>query len=423
MSMPLSATVPLDTLWAMEPIAFDRMIVAQREASLAQMRAPTGVQSSIPIEVSQGVAVVDVLGPLSKRASMYSAIFNASSYRAIQEAIDLAAGDEAVAAILLVIDSPGGSVDGLAEVADAIAAARKSKTVWAQVAGMGASAAYYLASQAEKIFAQRMDMVGSIGTRLMLYDFSGLFAKEGIEAIDISTGPYKAAGAMGTKITDDHKVYFQSIVDAFFKDFVGAIVRGRNMTEEAILKAADGRIFTAADAKQMGLIDGIQPLTQTLGQLVDMAGAKLKTKGRVTMSETNDKPQAAGYEDMKLCCPGADNDFLCGQLAKKATIDQAQSAWMEEQGRRLEQQAEETKTREKELAELKEKQTQSKPGVDALGTGNVSASGSEGDPVAAWNEAIAEQTKQGKSRADAVRAVVRANPELHQEYLAACNRG
>lgn len=208
------------------------------------------------------VAVVRLSGIMIKGSSIGGA-----DTRAVQREVRIAAADPDVSGIMLLIDSPGGSVDGLAELGDTVASAARSKPVVAQADGMIASAAYYVASQADAIYAQRMDMVGSLGARLLLYDYSQMFKNEGVEAVPVDTGAYKSAGATGTPITRQQRADYQRIVDAFGNDFRRAIMRGRGMTASRVGKVFDGRIWTAKEAKALGLIDGIASPGETFAKL------------------------------------------------------------------------------------------------------------------------------------------------------------
>jgi len=110
-------------------------------------------------------------------------------------------------------------------------------------------------------------MVGSIGVKLMLYDFSQAFENEGVKAIPIDTGEFKSAGEMGTEITEEQQADFQRIVDRFFDGFINAVMRGRNMSEESVRAVADGRVFIGQEAVDSNLVDGIQTLRETLSNL------------------------------------------------------------------------------------------------------------------------------------------------------------
>jgi len=267
-----------DNVWSIEPGAMRKLAAAMARYGPAAGAAVTveagpagdGQRDGLPLQVDRsGVAMVHLAGPMVKNPGVFGMIFGLAGTLAVRRAIEAAAADEAVGSILLRIDSPGGSVDGLAELGDAVYAAAQQKPVVAQVDGMAASAAYYVASQATAIYAHRMDLIGSIGTRLMLYDWHRLFEKEGVEAVPIDTGEFKSAGALGTEITQSQRADFQRIVDAYFEDFRAAIIRGRGLSVDAVNAVADGRIWTATEAMAggLGLIDGIQPLERTLADL------------------------------------------------------------------------------------------------------------------------------------------------------------
>jgi len=152
-------------------------------------------------------------------------------------------------------------------------------------------------------------------------------------------------------------------------------------------------------------------------------------KGDNVMSE-NKTPQPATWPELKTCCPGADADFLGKQMDASATVEDAIKAWMGELQRRSEADATACKEAEEAKAEAEkrageaeaeaEKAKAGKPGVDALGGGKGKAEG-EGDPLAAFQAAVDEKLKTGLSKPDAVRAIVKEQPELHAGYVEAHN--
>ena len=262
--------IPLDMHWAIEPTYFDRM----QRFPMAEIVAKMPVEQrelddfALPMQIKGSVAVIRIEGVITKNPSIFSVLFGGTSSVLVRRSIEqAAAAAPEVKTAVLIIDSPGGSVDGLAEAADAIWAARGSIQIIAQVSGMAASAAYLLASQAHRILAGRMDMVGSIGTVAVLYDFSVLFEKEGIRAVPVTTGVFKAAGAMGTEITEEQEADFQRIVDQYFADFKAMVMRGRRMSDKRVSEVADGRMFLSNEAKPLGLIDGISDADTTLRKL------------------------------------------------------------------------------------------------------------------------------------------------------------
>lgn len=238
--------------------------------------AEDAARDGLPVNVRNGVAVVPVMGGMIRRAGPIARMFGIVGTDSVRLAIESAAADEDVNSIILRVDSPGGSVSGLDQLADSINAVEKP--VITQVEGMAASAAYYVASQSDRVMVGRTDLVGSIGTRIMLYDFSKAFEEAGIKAIPIDTGEYKSAGAMGTEITESQQEDFKRLVDFYFKDFIEVVARGRNITESAVQEVADGRLYTPTEAIESGLIDGVATLEKTLSE------QRMKTSGRATDS-------------------------------------------------------------------------------------------------------------------------------------------
>lgn len=276
----LFPTVPLDAIWCIEPMALDRMTESLNGMTIEALRA-IPIESRLPMESKDNIAVINVDGPMTKRPSIFQAIFGGSSTQQIQQAIHQAANNPSVKGIMLSVDSPGGSVDGISELSDAINHAKASKPVYAQVEGTAASAAYWIASQANKVFSNRMDKVGSIGARMMLIDSSRLHENMGIKPVPIDTGKFKSAGSPGLAVTEEHKEHFQGIVDSHFKEFLGSVAKGRNMSEGAVKALADGRMFMAQDAVGLGLLDGIQGFNETFAALKQATakGSSVSTGG------------------------------------------------------------------------------------------------------------------------------------------------
>ena len=219
--------------------------------------------------VKEPYTVVDRVAVIRARGIVEKYPFDGSlSTISLKRAVRTAAAAKSIDAIMLAFDSPGGGVDGLQEAADVIYEARSVKPVVAQVDGMATSAAYWLASQAHRIHAGRGDQVGSIGVRMVIYDYSEMFKKDGVEPVVIDTGAFKSAGIPGTAITDEQRADFQRIVDFYYAEFLDAIKRGRGMADETLKPLADGRVFTGVEAAANGLIDGVQIFDETLRGIV-----------------------------------------------------------------------------------------------------------------------------------------------------------
>lgn len=222
--------------------------------------------------VADSVAVIDLVGVMMKAETSLGA--SASTIRVRQE-LRRAANDTRVSAIILRIDSPGGSVSGTSDLADTVAWATKIKPVVAFGEDLVASAAMWVAAQCSSfVVNSRTASVGSIGTIIGLYDLSGKAAAEGIKAKVYATGPLKGAGFAGSAITPEQDAYFQNIVDATQEHFSNAVAAGRELTREQVDELATGGVFSAEVALAAGLIDGIQSFEQTLQQLWSVKSPK-----------------------------------------------------------------------------------------------------------------------------------------------------
>lgn len=264
--------LPVDAgaIWSIEPTRFSAMVNILR-ANGAHIKAQQQRQRRSGGDLfrrSGKVALIEIKGVMLKGAGALADLFNVTDTATATRAVQQAAGDDHVKAIMLVIDSPGGSVAGLAELGDAIFEARRHKLVVAQSDGMIASAAFYAASQATIIAAHRMDLVGSLGARLVLYDLSVAFEREGIEPVVLDTSPedrpFKSAGTLGTPITPAQRQDFQRVVNAFGDDFRAILRRGRRLDEQDIERVFTGSVWIAdPEGAGLGLVDRIATLEQT----------------------------------------------------------------------------------------------------------------------------------------------------------------
>ena len=218
-----------------------------------------GVDSK-PYEMTDdGIVIVSVIGPLYKRKSPF-----VSNYKAISEALAAISQMEQLPPVVLKIDSPGGMVSGLDPVLDQIRELSEQTLVVASINGMGASAAYRIASQAGSIFASKDSEVGSIGTYWQLLDYSEAYKKAGVESVLLTTGPYKGIGTPGEPLTREQREFLQQTVEESNAEFLKDIMTGREMSAEAVDSVADGRWWSANKAETFGLIDGVGSLADVL---------------------------------------------------------------------------------------------------------------------------------------------------------------
>jgi len=225
-------------------------------------------RSGLMVQKVGATAMITMSGPMLKQAG-WLINYGFAGTQETEEALLAAANDNEVDSILWMIDSAGGSVDGLDSLYNTAKSVNKEKKITVQVDGMLASAALYVASAADEIYANRRDLIGSIGARMMLYDYSAMFNGAGIKAIPIDTGEFKSAGAMGLEITEAQIKEFQKIVDGYFADFSDAVLEGRPISKADFDAIADGRIFFADDEPvKTGLITGIKSTRQALSDML-----------------------------------------------------------------------------------------------------------------------------------------------------------
>lgn len=260
-------------VWAYEPDRFRAAWdLVHRTDLLAHVAAaqpqPQRVSTTelIPVKGGKSIARVPVRGTLMKGQSSLGGTSTVQMRRDIRAA----AANPDVSAILLDVESPGGTVAGTPELANEVKAARAAKPVWAHVDDLAASAAYWVASQADMVFANdRTALVGSIGTFLTVYDYSRAAEMEGVRVLHFATGPLKGAGAPGTPVTDAQAADFQGRVDAMQQSFDAAVRAGRGLTPEQLAAVRTGGVFTADQAVRLKLIDGIRSLDRTVAALAN----------------------------------------------------------------------------------------------------------------------------------------------------------
>jgi protease-4 len=163
--------------------------------------------------------------------------------------------DEKTKAILLEIDSPGGSPVASEEIATAVKNA--NKTVVAVIRETGASGAFWVASAADYVFASRMSLTGSIGVTGSRLEFAGLLKDYNVTYRQLSSGKYKDAGSPWKEMNPEEQTLFQKMLDDIYADFINAVAENRNLPVDRVKELATGFVLTGAQAKELGLVDAI----------------------------------------------------------------------------------------------------------------------------------------------------------------------
>ncbi|MEE3393048.1 MAG: signal peptide peptidase SppA [Lachnospiraceae bacterium] len=161
--------------------------------------------------------------------------------------------------IFLYVNSPGGTVYESDELYLKLKEYKEKtgRPIYAYFAGTAASGAYYISMAADKIYCNRNCMTGSIGVIMSMLNMEELYKKLGIREIDITSGPNKSMGSAGKPLTDEQRRILQSNVDEAYEQFTDIVADGRNMDINTVKKLADGRIYSAKQAMDKGLVDEI----------------------------------------------------------------------------------------------------------------------------------------------------------------------
>jgi len=195
----------------------------------------------------------------------------------IREALKLAAKDDEVEAVLLRIRSPGGTVSASETLHHEILEWKKrtSKPVHAYLQGLATSGGYYVAVASDRIVSHPTAVTGSIGVIMLSLDLTGLMQKIGVKDQTFTSGPYKDAGSWLRPMRSEEREQIQGIVDDMHDRFKTVVSDGRpHLSNESLDRVADGRVFSARQAKEAGLIDGIGYLDDTVNDLKKRLGRR-----------------------------------------------------------------------------------------------------------------------------------------------------
>jgi signal peptide peptidase SppA len=216
--------------------------------------------------IDGAVAVVPVYGVLANKMDAFSAMSGGTSYAGIKKALHAALSDDDVKAVVLDIDSPGGSVPGTEELSNEIRSLRGGeKPIIAHVNSLAASAAYWIAASADEIVVTPSGRAGSIGVYTAHDDISVALEKRGIKRTYISAGKHKVEGNETEPIGKDTLAHIQDGVNRSYSRFVAAVAEGRGTTVGKVEDGyGQGRTFFAEALMDRGMVDRIATLEQTL---------------------------------------------------------------------------------------------------------------------------------------------------------------
>jgi protease-4 len=202
--------------------------------------------------------------------------------------IEHLAQDDAVRAVLVRIDSPGGVVAPSQEIYEAVSKLALRKPVLASMGAVAASGGYYIACAADRIMANPGSITGSIGVKAQMLSFEDLLHRIGVVDQTVSSGRLKDAGSPTQSLSEAEREYFENLIQDLHQQFVLAVAQGRSLNLDQVRHLADGRAFTGRQAQKEGLVDSLGSLSDAKNQLKGMAGIK----GPISYIEGPEEPSS-----------------------------------------------------------------------------------------------------------------------------------
>lgn len=242
-------------------------------ATLPDIEAPAGTAGFPSTGTGPAVGVVRVRGTIVSGEPPVSPFIDESTAYSKQviEQLRQAQADYAVKAILLRINSPGGSVVGSDEIYQALRD-EIDKPVVVSMSELAASGGYYIAASADRIIANPATFTGSIGVILTHTNVEGLLNKVGVDVTIIKRGEFKDELSPFREMTEEERALWQEIIGEAYEQFVGVVTEGRSMPRETVRELADGRVYTGRQALELGLIDALGNLPDAIEAAAELGG-------------------------------------------------------------------------------------------------------------------------------------------------------
>lgn len=251
--------------------------------------------------VNDGIATIQMHGTLSKKMNMLMSLSGGTSYQLIGKDFRAALTDKDVKGIFLDVDSPGGSIDGMVDLANLIYESRGQKPIVTFTDGLMASAAYIVGSAADQVFgANNTVQVGSIGVIAVHMDHSKEYEDKGVKPTVFSAGKFKAIGNKFEPLEDKDKKYISTQLDYIYTNVVHDVARNRGVPPEiANAEMAEGRMFTGYQALDANLVDGILNREQTMTKLKELMGITISKKNNIAAKTMGSDYMKIEHFDLK----------------------------------------------------------------------------------------------------------------------------
>lgn len=276
-------------VWAMLPDRIKPHLARVESALRGECKIRVGALSHNgrhgPSDGPGGVAVLPLTGFIEMQPSLATMFGFGTSTEEFTSQFLAALNDDSISHIVIAVDSPGGEVYGLPELSDLIFKSRGQKPITAVASPLAASAAYYIASAADRVFVTPSGDVGSIGTVAIHTDMTEAATMQGIKFTIIRSSDHKFEGSPIEPLSDESREYFQSEVDRLSTEFVSHVARNRGVSKSDVLKDfGQGRTLDSKAAKKVGMVDGIATLRDVLAGI---SAKKSRNSARRALSKTN----------------------------------------------------------------------------------------------------------------------------------------
>jgi signal peptide peptidase SppA len=264
--------------WAIQPDVLPQLVEGHRVAAAMDGHLPLGAVMQYAklagqMKTAGAVAVIPLSGILTPRGSFLSMLFGGGMRGLVgfREQFREAMNSADVGTIVLDVDSPGGLVSLIPETAEEVFQARGSKPIIAVANTLAASAAYWIASQADELVVTPSGEAGSIGVYMIHRDVSGMNARVGVAPQYVKAGRYKTEGNPDEPLGDEGEAQWQAECDELWGMFVNAVAQGRGVSAAAVRGGyGEGRSLRAQPALEAGLVDKIAPLEEVMAELLGL---------------------------------------------------------------------------------------------------------------------------------------------------------
>lgn len=309
--------------------SFLRMVRAQEDGSLLRLSLENPELQALSnrnnnedyrigedfVQVQDGVAVISIKGGLVSSYAWYNSWFGVISYEEIRDAMQIAMEDDNVKKIMLDVDSPGGAVAYLDELADFIYSVDKNvKPVHGHVTSHAFSAGYWLICSCRIVQVSKMAQVGSIGVIMTTVSYAKMLEDAGVEYTYIRSGEFKALGQPGEKLSDTAKEEYKEIVMELHEFFEAQVIRGRgSLAVKNKVEWNSGKTFLPKRAMELGLVDGINTFDGHIAKLYENGnnGSQMSDSTNISLSkEAIMKTKLLTAEQQKKLASGVPLDKL-----------------------------------------------------------------------------------------------------------------